>query len=236
MRYGVRWKQRSALAALFFLMFLSGGCGGFSGFADHGQLMMTEEAAPETSASVEDAADQRDAASGTGTNDGESYDTNEERIYVHICGCVRNPGLYVFAAGTRAGEALESAGGFTKKADESAVNLAAVLQDGMQLYVPSVEDTVQNGAGSASSGAVGNAASAGAGNVTSGSGKESAPVNINTAGAQELMTLSGIGESRAEAILSYREENGMFSSIEDIKNVSGIGEGIFERIKNMITV
>ncbi len=116
------------------------------------------------------------------------------------------------------------------------MNLAAVLQDGMQLYVPSVEDTVQNGAGSASSGAVGNAASAGAGNVTSGSGKESAPVNINTAGAQELMTLSGIGESRAEAILSYREENGMFSSIEDIKNVSGIGEGIFERIKNMITV
>ena len=61
-------------------------------------------------------------------------------------------------------------------------------------------------------------------------------VNINTAGPEELMTLSGIGEARAQAILSYREENGDFSTIEDIKNVSGIGEGIFDRIKNMITV
>lgn len=61
-------------------------------------------------------------------------------------------------------------------------------------------------------------------------------MNLNTAGMDELMTLSGIGESRAQAILTYREENGGFSSIEDIKNVSGIGEGIFERIKNMITV
>ena len=61
-------------------------------------------------------------------------------------------------------------------------------------------------------------------------------MNINTAGPEELMTLSGIGEARAQAILSYREENGDFSTIEDIKNVSGIGEGIFDRIKNMITV
>ena len=105
--------------------------------------------------------------------------------------------------------------------------------NGMQLYIPSVEETEEGrGSGSYGQSSTGDAASG----QTKESEEDPSMVNINTAGPEELMTLSGIGEARAQAILSYREENGDFSTIEDIKNVSGIGEGIFDRIKNMITV
>lgn len=153
----------------------------------------------------------------------ESMSTASGEIFIHVCGCVKNPGLYELPSGTRAGEAIEKAGGFTKEADSTAVNLAQLLDDGLQLYVPSkkekqgqiMSDEVKEEYGS-----------------EVGRGK----VNLNTASLQELTSLSGIGETRAEAILSYRKENGSFSSIEDIKNVSGIGDGIFEKIKDSITV
>lgn len=232
MKGKVRWKRWGSLLCLFCLLFVCGGCSGFFCSVKNGQSLMTKEAELNTGASndtmSETASDEKDATEEQGnttsvdsTKDQESLNTEDKIIYVHVCGCVKSPGLYEFAAGIRAGNAVERAGGFTKKADPSAVNLASVLEDGMQLYVPSKEEK-------ASSGGV---PVEGEENV-----QEEAPVNINTAGAEELMTLSGIGESRAEAILLYREENGAFSSIDDIKNVSGIGEGIFERIKNMITV
>ena len=130
-------------------------------------------------------------------------------------------------SGEREGYAIAQAGGFTKKANQDAVNLASILSDGTQLYVPAKEEGASGAGGTALSG-------------TPAADPDTSPdetvVNINTAGAEELMTLSGIGEARAEAILSYREESGDFSSIEDIKNVTGIGDGIFERIKNRITV
>ena len=133
--------------------------------------------------------------------------------------------------------------GVATTSEEATLSLAALLEDGMQLYVPSREEAAGSGAGADEASRKGVGAPDVSGEYFSGSGfpestgdTEEAPVNINTAGAQELMTLSGIGESRAEAILSYREENGAFSSIDEIKNVSGIGEGIFEKIKNMITV
>ena len=161
-----------------------------------------------------------DAGAGTAEGSGD--------IYVHVCGCVRAPGLYTFPSGIRAGEAITQAGGFTKKADPDAVNLATVLSDGMQLYVPSEEEAAPAGEDPAFAGT-----SAAADPDRS---SQEAVVNINTAGEEELMTLSGIGEARAAAILAYREESGAFSSIEDIKNVTGIGDGIFERIRNRITV
>ena len=156
---------------------------------------------------------------------GESH-TSVEEIFVHICGCVKDAGLYTLPAGTRAGDAVEAAGGFTKKADKSAVNLASVLEDGMQLYIPSLDESADTEAQRAQS-------------KTGSDGKKEVSaglVNINEATAQELTSLSGIGLARAENIVSYREENGPFSSIEDIKNVSGIGDGIFEKIKDSITV
>lgn len=199
MKDRIRWKMWSVIICML-LLFVNGcGCTGLFRTADKEQSVITKETG--------------DGESGSGTNENETGHTQENMIYVHVCGCVKNPGLYAFASGTRAGNAVERAGGFTKNANPSAVNLAAVLTDGTQLYVPSAKEEMS-------------------GSVS----QDDTLVNINTAIKEELMTLSGIGEARAEAILSYREEKGFFSTIEDIKNVSGIGEGIFERIKNMITV
>ena len=265
MKYGVQRKRWRAAACLFCLLFFCSGCREFLHPVPEGQSVITKEAGEAGSTSAVTKAGEAGSTSAV-TEAGESSSTSavteagesgstsasteagkagteEKEIYVHVCGCVKNPGLYTFAAGTRAGEAVESAGGFNKKADVSAVNLAALLEDGMQLYVPSREEAAGSGAGADEASRKGVGAPDVSGEYFSGSGfpestgdTEEAPVNINTAGAQELMTLSGIGESRAEAILSYREENGAFSSIDEIKNVSGIGEGIFEKIKNMITV
>ncbi len=132
-------------------------------------------------------------------------------IYVYVCGEVNSPGVYALREDARAFEAVEAAGGMTADADGQAVNLARILRDGEQLIVPSRL----------------NAPAAG----TAG-GK----VNINTADVPALMTLSGIGESKAEAIIAYREEKGPFTVIEDIMLVGGIKSSLFDRIKDDITV
>ena len=226
MKSSVQWKRWGGIACLFVLLLVCSGCAGFFQPVVGGQSVITTEEGPENEDTGESTKEDPQTEETT-------EQTEEKVIYVHICGCVKNPGLYTFAVGIRAGDAVEHAGGFTGKADTSAVNLAEALFDGMQLYIPSVEET-EEGRGSGSYG------QSSTGDAASGQTKESEEdpfmVNINTAGPEELMTLSGIGEARAQAILSYREENGDFSTIEDIKNVSGIGEGIFDRIKNMITV
>ncbi len=153
-------------------------------------------------------------------------DRQDELIYVHVCGCVKNPGVYALPAGARAQDAVDAAGGFTRKADSTAWNLASLLEDGMQVNIPGKN--------------VEAAGKTGEEEPSSGSGAETATegrlVNINTASAQDLTELPGIGESRAQDIVNYREENGLFGAIEDIKNVSGIGEGIYNKIKDLITV
>ncbi len=162
------------------------------------------------------------------SEDNSSQVTQDNRIiYVHVCGAVKNPGLYELPAGSRADAAVKAAGGMTKDAEESQINLAQILEDGMQLYVPT-EDEVGEGLTG-----VQNQAKTGA---EAANENASSQININTATIEELMTLSGIGESKAKAIIEYRETNGLFSTIEDVKNVSGIGDGIFEKIKDYITV
>ncbi|MDO4976396.1 MAG: helix-hairpin-helix domain-containing protein [Eubacteriales bacterium] len=147
----------------------------------------------------------------------EEKSTLAKNVYVHVCGCVKKPGLYAFYEGERIDAAIRAAGGFTKKADEQSVNLAEVLLDGTQIYVRSMQTD-----------------GSGKGQPAMDSGEQK--ININVADQAQLMTLNGIGEGRALAILSYREEKGSFSNIEEIKNVSGIGEAIYDRIKNTITV
>lgn len=142
-------------------------------------------------------------------------------IYVHVCGAVKKPGVYELSAGARADAAVKAAGGLLKDADEKAVNLAEVLSDGVQIYVPSKEENYKVSTPLEHS-------TVDAGN--------SDLINVNSASMEELMTLSGIGESKALAIIQYREENGRFASIEEIKNVKGIGDGIFEKIKDAITI
>lgn len=138
-----------------------------------------------------------------------------EKIYVYVCGAVTEPGVYPLSADARVQDAVRMAGGFTEEADPEALNLARRLSDGEQIRVPTWEEQEQAASGSA----------AGPGLV-----------NINTATAEELMTLNGIGQAKAEAIISYREREGPFSSIEDVMQVPGIKEAAFLKIRDHITV
>lgn len=162
---------------------------------------------------------------------------SEKEIWVHVCGQVASPGVYPLEEGSRVFQALEAAGGVLEQGDSSILNLAMVLEDGMRIEVPDraeaermkscgllSEQAFVTYSGEEGPGALGK---------NSSGGKK---VNLNQAGAEELMTLTGIGKSRAEAIIQYRRESGPFRSIEEIMNVSGIKESAFEKIRNDITV
>lgn len=158
-------------------------------------------------------------------------ETGEAQIQVYICGAVANPGVYTMPEGSRVYEAVAMAGGFLETADLKALNQARILSDCEQVTVLTVEE-VQNGAAAGQ----GNAGSGSAdGNGGSG-GSNGEKVNINTADEAGLMTIPGIGESRAKAIIAYREENGKFQSVEEIMKIDGIKEKMFEKIKDSITV
>lgn len=139
-------------------------------------------------------------------------------IKVHIAGQVSNPGLWELPVGSRISDGIEAAGGLTGTADIDRVNLAAFLTDGKQVYIPAKgeilpeteeQDIQEQGL--------------------------AAPVNINLANKEELLSLPGIGETKAEAIITYRNNNGNFLMIEDLINVPGIGESIFTQIRDLIT-
>ncbi len=159
-------------------------------------------------------------------------------LFIHVCGAVVSPGVYELAEGSRVYEAVDAAGGFAEDACENFVNLAQTVADGQRLYIPTMEEvetddedlSVEIGL---SDGLSDTTQSASAGSET---GAATGLVNINTASEAELCTLTGIGATRAQAIIAYREANGSFSSIEDIMNVSGIKEATYEKIKDEITV
>lgn len=167
---------------------------------------------------------------------------------VHICGAVQNPGVYELPEGSRVMDAVEAGGGFLEEADQAACNLAQPIIDGCQIYIMTKEessalDETARRAGiweaeepvmSGSLPASGQTAASGNAAVTSGT--DAGKVNINTADVSALKTLSGIGDSRAAAIVAYREEHGTFTCIEDIMKVSGIKQAAFEKIKDRITV
>lgn len=142
-----------------------------------------------------------------------------ETICIHVTGCVANPGVYQLAKGSRVYEAIVLAGGFSENADKEFLNQAAELSDGQKLHVYSIEESATASQYISSS-------------VTQ--QEDNQLVNINTASKEQLMTLPGIGESRAESIIAYREENGGFKTIEDIMKVSGIKDAAFSKIKNYI--
>ena len=156
-------------------------------------------------------------------------------LYVHVCGAVNTPGVYELKNGDRVFTAIRKAGGFTEEADESYINLAMAVCDGMKIDVPTAEETSDDRSGQVQAVTIADVS----GDMNS-SGDVSSPgadaVNINTADVSGLTTISGIGKTRAEAIIAYREEHGAFLSIEDIKNVSGIGDATYEKIKDRITV
>ena len=179
-----------------------------------------------------------DADSDAGADGDASSDAGG--IYVYICGSVKNPGVYEVAEGSRIYQVVDLAGGFTKKADTESVNLAETVTDGQMVNIPSESETAA-AATDSSTASDSTATSAGSGtddSYSSGTSNtsDSALININTADLTSLMTLSGIGEVKAQAIIDYREENGAFASTEDIMNVSGIADATYANIKDYITV
>lgn len=170
------------------------------------------------------------------------------KCYVYVCGEVAEPGVYVLESGDRIYEAVEMAGGMTADAGTCAVNLAESVYDGLMVYIPDSEEaaemagsmTLAEGGIVSAGGSVTSAGgSAGNGKGTSGgtaSSQEDGRLNLNTASLAELMTLSGIGQTRAQAVVNYRDAHGGFSSVEEIMNVDGIKEGLYNRIKDQIKV
>ena len=151
-------------------------------------------------------------------------------VVVYVCGAVVNPGVYELSDGSRMGDAVEAAGGFTEDAEETYVNLAARVSDGVKLFIPTVSEV----AGEA--GTVKIETFEPEGSPDNAKGSSTALVNINTATKAELTTLPGIGEGIAGRIIKYREENGSFARIEDVMKVSGIKDKLFSKIKDHITV
>lgn len=158
-------------------------------------------------------------------------DTEDETVgamlYVHVCGAVLKEGVYALSAGSRVTDAITAAGGFREDADVSFHNLAAMLTDGRKIYVPTMEETKEFSLSERTEGTENGLLGAYGGTVEK-------KVNLNTAGLAELMTLSGIGEAKAESILKYREKVGRFQTVEELKKVSGIGDAMFERIRDEI--
>lgn len=149
---------------------------------------------------------------------------NANIIYVHVCGSVVSPGVYEFTQRARVIDAITKANGFRSGAAEDAINQAQLLIDGQRLYIPSREE-IENKIVTVDLMSEGDISQA-----------EDGLVNLNHASKQELMTLPGIGESKADSIILYREEHNGFQSIEDIQKITGIKEAIFQKVKNYITV
>lgn len=149
---------------------------------------------------------------------------------IHVCGAVNTPGVYPFRDGMRLFEAVALAGGFAPDADEDWQNQAQPLQDGQRLYIYTLEET------KALSEAQPDGAQAAGAFAADAQAQPDAKVNINTADKAALMSLPGIGESRAEAILQYRTEHGGFSAVEEIQEISGIKNAVYSKIKDRITV
>lgn len=144
--------------------------------------------------------------------------TQEVVIFVDIKGAVKNPGVYQMKSGDRVKDALDAAGGLTDEADSQKVNLAQRVEDQMVIVVPKVgEEVTEIPAG-----------------VTSKEAAKDGKVNINTATVEELKTLKGVGEKKAEAIIEYRKKNGSFQTKEDLMKVRGIGKKLFESFQERI--
>lgn len=196
----------------FMIIFMLSGCG-----SDH----VSYEPADVTDGTDAQVTEQQtDESSATSENTG--------YVYVYVCGAVKQEGVYRLQEGSRINDALLLAGGLTEDAASGVLNLAEPVQDGQKLYFPTKDELADQQ----------NALRDGAytDSQIDSSGEQTQKIDINTADKEQLMTLSGIGEAKAESIIRYRAEHGNFAQIEDITNVDGIGESLFQKIKEYIYV
>lgn len=142
-------------------------------------------------------------------------ETETQLVGVYICGAVNNEGMYYLTDRQRIADVVKMAGGMKADANTKSVNLAEYVTDGLKIYIPTIDEE---------------------GNLSESEKANNGLVNINIADIQLLMTLPGIGEARAKAIVDYREKNGLYGSIEDIMQVSGIKNAAFDKIKELICV
>lgn len=175
--------------------------------------------------------DGSETGSEKGEKNGNQEKNKEQEIYIHIIGEVKNQGIIVLKKGDRICDAIEKAGGITENADLSKVNLAYVLSDGQKLRIPNINDKNENISYISVESGDNNVVEGGNGSMKNG-GK----ININNASQTELETITGIGPSIAAKIIQYREKNGKFKKVEDLRNVSGIGESKFEGMKDEVEV
>lgn len=145
-------------------------------------------------------------------------------LYVYVCGEVNSPGVYTLPEGSRVCDVFSAAGGFTDNAALDYWNQARLLKDGEMIYVPTIEEAKEREGNEKSQ------AESPIGDNAEGK------ININTASKEQLMTIPGIGEAKANAIVAYRESHGAFSSIEEVKKVEGIKDGVFAKMKEYIVI
>ncbi|WP_418747079.1 helix-hairpin-helix domain-containing protein [Frisingicoccus sp.] len=208
-------KWRILMSGFLCLLFMAAnGCGASEMILETGEgSMRSETESPAGSAEVTEAAEVQTVE-----------EKSEELIYVYVCGQVKTPGVYSMVKGSRLFQAVEMAGGILAEGDLTRINLAVPLEDGQKIYIPSKDEAEalsqietekpENETGSLSDGRV----------------------NINRASKEVLMTLPGIGEAKADAILAYRQEEGDFESTESLMQVPGIKEGVFAKIKDRISI
>ena len=159
------------------------------------------------------------------SNEISQAETDDQLVTVDVKGAVKKPGVYQLQSNSRVHDALEKAGGLTDEADLKSVNQAQKLSDEAVVYVAKVGENAVDVTTSAPASA------------TSGTGQaKSALVNLNTATEADFQTISGIGQKRAQDIIAYREANGRFKSVDELKNVSGIGAKTLEKLKEYVTV
>ena len=174
------------------------------------------------------------------------------QIAVYVCGAVQKPGVYYLPAGSRVCDALQAAQGFTQQADSEWLNQAQIVSDGQMLVAytkdetdamrqssgkMSLQDVSGSGSAPAMNGSPPSGNTAGMDSAASAEGADAGGlVNLNTASKEQLMTLPGIGEAKADAIIRYRTESGCFASTEDVMNISGIKNSTYEKIRDRLTV
>lgn len=239
MKHFIRYYLAAGLLGMTILF--TAGCTGQNNttYSLKGELPLAEEdavAARGTNGTIRNAdstARTADAAAESGTPAGETVNAAAEirnagsdTVLVHICGEVRTPGVYELTADSRICDVLLLAGGFTADADTEAVNMAAGIEDGMQIVIPAETDRTSETTGNSSDRT----------GETAAGKTESQLVNINTANKETLMSLPGIGAGKAEAVIAYREAGGVFKDIKDIMLVDGIKEGVYAKIKDKICV
>lgn len=220
----------SSIIMVFVLIFLFGGCES----ASTGQIIKADaEPEEKTDGSSMETKVQEESRDGSFETDSkDSFLKTVGKTGVYIYGAVNKPGVYYLDSNSRVVDLVKAAGGFKENAYRTGVNLAAYLKDADVVRILTKKQAKRL----KKENAVQEAEDESVPFVSEEVSKKDDTVNINSAGKEELMSLKGIGESKAEAIIAYREEHGSFKSIEEIMEISGIKEGTFNKIKSKITI